>query len=211
MTCLKEDQSDRRTTLTDKRKKHIGSKESSLQINRRIKESRKEVIGYKRSIHTSKSGGPQRKCGKVQVRQGDKRILPLSTNHSNYSRKRFWKAEASIPKIDIGLYNLRPRMKKAAESRPSRGQAQDQGGPVQSRNPDPTAKSTDTCSSSTRWSSQEQEQEQKPRSGRSSRQSSRRSRGAEQQQRQEMGGKSISRRTASLEVLVGDVSNKKKY
>ncbi|GFX68504.1 transposable element Tc3 transposase [Trichonephila clavipes] len=50
---------------------------------------------------------------------------------------------------------------------------------------------------------------QETKRGRLRCQNSRRSRGAQQQQRQEMRGKSTSRRTASLEVLVGDINNKK--
>ncbi|GFW80038.1 uncharacterized protein TNCV_984471 [Trichonephila clavipes] len=54
MTGLKEDQGDRRKTGNDKRKRNVGSKESSLQISSWIKKSRKKVMGYKRSIHTSR-------------------------------------------------------------------------------------------------------------------------------------------------------------
>ncbi|GFT82496.1 hypothetical protein TNCV_4173401 [Trichonephila clavipes] len=90
-------------------------------------------MGYKRSIHTSRLGGPERKCEKGPVTQGDKRRLPSSSNYSTHSRKRFRQAEASIRELDIGRYNLWPRGKKEAESRPSRGQMQDQGGPVRSK------------------------------------------------------------------------------
>ncbi|GFY64938.1 hypothetical protein TNIN_78791 [Trichonephila inaurata madagascariensis] len=132
MTGFKKDQGDRRKADTDKRKRNVGSKESSLQISR-TKKSRKEVMGYKRPIHTSRSGGPERKRGKGPHRQGDKRRLPSSANYSTHSRKRFRQAEALIEELDIGRYNLRLRVKKEAESRPSRGQMQDQRGPVQTK------------------------------------------------------------------------------
>ncbi|GFU69083.1 hypothetical protein TNCV_4458101 [Trichonephila clavipes] len=106
MTGHKEDQG-----VTDKRTPHVGSKESSLQTSR----------------------VPEKKRGKVSMRHGEKRSLPASTNCSNCYRKKFWRAEAATSELDICLYNLRSRIKEAAESRPSRGQRQDQGGPVWSR------------------------------------------------------------------------------
>ncbi|GFX87327.1 retrovirus-related Pol polyprotein from transposon 17.6 [Trichonephila clavipes] len=79
-------------------------------------------------------------------------------------RKRFRQAEASIPELDIGQYNLRLRVKKAAESRPSRGKMQDQGGPVRSRGrrfqeSRPYNKDQRYKQQCTRQSCQEQEQE----------------------------------------------------
>ncbi|GFY52846.1 hypothetical protein TNIN_438841 [Trichonephila inaurata madagascariensis] len=107
MTALKKDQGDRRKTGNDKRKRNVGSKESSLQISSRIKKSRKEVMVYKRSIPTSWSRGPERKRGKGPVTQVDKRRLTSSANSSNHSRKNFQQAEASIQERSIGQYNLR--------------------------------------------------------------------------------------------------------
>ncbi|GFY49962.1 hypothetical protein TNIN_30651 [Trichonephila inaurata madagascariensis] len=85
------------------------------------------------SIHTSRSGGPERKRGKRLVREADKRRLPSSANSSNHSRKRFRQAEASIQEQGIGQHNLSPRRQKTAESNPTRGEMQDQGEPRQSR------------------------------------------------------------------------------
>ncbi|GFU24327.1 hypothetical protein TNCV_4330121 [Trichonephila clavipes] len=146
-------------------------------------------MGYKRSIHTSRSEGPERKRSKGSVRQGDKRRLLASANSSTHSRKRSRQAEASIQERDIGQYNLRHRIRKEAESRPSRGEMQDQGGPVRSRGrrfqvPRPYNKDPSYKQQSRRQSCQGQE----PKSRQSSRQSPHR-RGARQQQRQEMGGK----------------------
>ncbi|GFX65632.1 hypothetical protein TNCV_4093271 [Trichonephila clavipes] len=63
MTGLKEDQSERRKS--DKCKRNLGSKESSIQLSNRTKKCWQEVKGYKRSIPTSRLGGPQRKRGKI--------------------------------------------------------------------------------------------------------------------------------------------------
>ncbi|GFY71253.1 hypothetical protein TNIN_427121 [Trichonephila inaurata madagascariensis] len=146
------------------------------------------------------SGGPERKRGKVPVKKGDKRSLTASANCSYYYRKKFRRAEAATSELDIGRYNLRSRTKETSESRSSRRQTQDQGGPVRSRgrryqeyrpyNKDQGCKQQSTSQS-----------RQEHRRGRSSSQNSSR-KGAKQQQRQEMVGKSTSRRTASLEVLL---------
>ncbi|GFY55670.1 DUF4371 domain-containing protein [Trichonephila inaurata madagascariensis] len=157
MTGLKEDQGDRRMTVTAKRKAHAGSKEASSQIRNRLK----------------------------------KKKIPVSGTATS--------------ELDISQYNLWSRIKEAAESRPSRGLMQDQGGPVRPR--ERRRQESRSYNKEHKYKQQSkrqsrQEQEQEPRSGRSSHQSSRTSRGAKQQQRQEMGEKSTSRRTASLEVLV---------
>ncbi|GFY52946.1 hypothetical protein TNIN_489331 [Trichonephila inaurata madagascariensis] len=95
-------------------------------MNRRLKKRWKEVIGYKRPINTSRSGGPERKRSKVQVKRGVKRSLPTSTNGFNNYRKKVWREEAGMPERDTGRYNFRAQV----ESRPSSEQIPDQGGPV---------------------------------------------------------------------------------
>ncbi|GFX58115.1 uncharacterized protein TNCV_4048731 [Trichonephila clavipes] len=110
-----------------------------------------------------------------------------------------------MPERDTGRYNLRHRGKEIMESRPSSEQIQDQGGPVRSRGrryqeyrrytKDPGYKQQSISQSC-----------QEIKRGRSGGQNSRRNRGVRQQQRQEMGGKSNSKRTALLEVLLGDVN-----
>ncbi|GFS35931.1 hypothetical protein TNIN_100671 [Trichonephila inaurata madagascariensis] len=112
--------------------------------------------------------------------------------------------------LEICPYNLRPRVKKEAESRSSREEMHDQEGPVRSRGsrfqePRPYNKDPSYKQQSRRQSPQEKEQE--PRSEQLSRQNPQRG----LQERQEMTGKSTSRRTASLEVLLGDVKYKRKY
>ncbi|GFY52030.1 hypothetical protein TNIN_376021 [Trichonephila inaurata madagascariensis] len=116
MTGLKKDQGDRCKTGNDKRKRNVGSKESSLQISSRIK-SRKEVMVYKRSIHT----------------------------HGQGDRRENVQAEASIQERSIGQYNLRPVIQNQLSSdHPEEGcrTKGDQYGPEEedSRSPDSTAR-----------------------------------------------------------------------
>ncbi|GFY56604.1 hypothetical protein TNIN_237271 [Trichonephila inaurata madagascariensis] len=132
------------------------SKDSWLQMTSKNKKSKEEMMGYKRSINTSRSGGPERKRSKGPIRQGDKRRLPASAHSSTHS---------SILVFYSFQYNLRPRIKKAAESRPSRGEMQDQGGPVRSRgrrfqeSRPYSKKNTNYKQQTRRQSRQEQEQE----------------------------------------------------
>ncbi|GFU33801.1 hypothetical protein TNCV_2828221 [Trichonephila clavipes] len=67
MTGLKANQGDRRKTDTDKRKRNVGFKKSSLQISSRIKKNRKEIMGYKRPFigGMQDQGGPMRSKGIV--------------------------------------------------------------------------------------------------------------------------------------------------
>ncbi|GFY68742.1 hypothetical protein TNIN_24261 [Trichonephila inaurata madagascariensis] len=167
-TGLKGDQSDRRKTDSDKRKGNVGSNESSVTGVNKTKKCRQEVTRYKRSIPTSRSGGPQRKRSKGPERQVDKRRVSSSVNSYTPSRKKFWQAETTLQDRDIGPHNLWIRVKKAAESRSSRGEMHDQGGPVRSRerkfqDPRPYNKNPSYRQQSRRQSRQEQEQE--PRSG----------------------------------------------
>ncbi|GFS86166.1 hypothetical protein TNCV_660551 [Trichonephila clavipes] len=48
-----------------------------------------------------------------QSNRGDKRSLPASASCSNYYRKKFQRAEAAIPELDIGRYNLRSKVNEA--------------------------------------------------------------------------------------------------
>ncbi|GFV35918.1 hypothetical protein TNCV_2866771 [Trichonephila clavipes] len=83
------------------------------------------------------------------------------------------------------------------------------GGPQRKRSKGPERQNPSYRHESRRQIPQEPEQE--PRIGRSSRQTPRRGRGSRHQERQEISGRSASRRAASLEVLVGDVNDKRKY
>ncbi|GFS50385.1 uncharacterized protein TNIN_184191 [Trichonephila inaurata madagascariensis] len=100
-----------------------------------------------------------------------------------------------MPEQNTGRYNLRPIRTERVESRPSSEQIKDQRGPVRSRGRRdqqyrPYYKDQGYKQQSTSQS------RQKTKRGRSSCQNSR-IRGAQQQQRQEIGGKSTNRRSAS--------------
>ncbi|GFS71835.1 transposable element Tc3 transposase [Trichonephila clavipes] len=155
-------------------------------MSSRINQSSKEVLGYKSLIHTSKSGGP----------------------------KRFREDEAPMPELDTCRYNLRPRIKEAAESSPSRKQMQYQGSSsIQSKKmsgiqtlPQRSQIQADVYTPGLSGATQQQ----KLRSGRSSNQSSRRSRGAKQhkgngrkinQQKDGVDGSSRRRRQQQEEIL----------
>ncbi|GFS77549.1 hypothetical protein TNCV_321031 [Trichonephila clavipes] len=163
---LKEDQGGRRNSDNDKRKRGVGSTESSIQINRRTKKFKQEVMGCKRSIPTSRSGRPQRKHSKGPERQVDKRRVSSSVNSYTPSRKRFRQGETTLQERDIGPYTLRHRVKKAAESKSSRGEMHGQRGLVRSRGrrfhePRPYDKDPSYRQQSRRQSCQEQERTDK--------------------------------------------------
>ncbi|GFY70890.1 hypothetical protein TNIN_200431 [Trichonephila inaurata madagascariensis] len=75
----------------------------------KTKKFRQEVTGYKRSI------------------------LLQGPGTSEKTKKRTRQVKTTLQKRDIGPYNLRPRVKKAAESKSSRGEMHDQGRPLLSR------------------------------------------------------------------------------
>ncbi|GFX25607.1 uncharacterized protein TNCV_2082421 [Trichonephila clavipes] len=120
---------------TNKRGSVIRSIPSSWsEKSRRIKRSKKEIIGYKRSRESGWSG-PERKIRKFR-KSLDYRVpkRALSSNDSNvlqkYSRKR-----AKQDKIAVGMnrYNIRPRGGIEVESRLNMERKTQQGGPVRSR------------------------------------------------------------------------------
>ncbi|GFV06041.1 uncharacterized protein TNCV_3143321 [Trichonephila clavipes] len=91
------------------------------------------MLGYKRS-HISSSGGPERK-----IQKGSEHIVPKRALSSNYKtnsnlpkfRKKSRREETVTP--TTSGYNLRPRSGKRAESRPTTERKTQQGGPVRSR------------------------------------------------------------------------------
>ncbi|GFU70984.1 uncharacterized protein TNCV_3350071 [Trichonephila clavipes] len=160
VTGLKEDQGEGRTKVTNRRRPLEGSSnEALIQGYRKLKKSRKEVIGYKRSMN-SRLGGRERerkreKSGE-RKRQGQNKIhvgtiygpgeqTELSSDHPENRLKT--KGHQSCPEEE----DIRPYYKE-------------QGGKQQSAS----------------------QSHQETKSGRSSCQNSR-SRGAPQQQRQEIG------------------------
>ncbi|GFU86246.1 uncharacterized protein TNCV_369021 [Trichonephila clavipes] len=76
--------------------------------SRRIKKSKNERLGYKRS-HESRSGGPERKVQKGSEHRVPKRALS-SNDRTNYNltkfRKKSRKEETATP--PTSGYNLRP-------------------------------------------------------------------------------------------------------
>ncbi|GFV20751.1 uncharacterized protein TNCV_4949831 [Trichonephila clavipes] len=92
------------------------------------------MLGCKRS-HESGSGGPERKIQKFSEHRVPKRAL--SSNYKSNSklpkfRKKSRREETVMP--TTSGYNLRPRSGKRAESRPIIERKTQQGGPVRSRN-----------------------------------------------------------------------------
>ncbi|GFW19554.1 uncharacterized protein TNCV_1604461 [Trichonephila clavipes] len=97
-----------------------------------IKKSKNERLGYKRS-NESWSGGPERKVQKESEHRVNKRNL--SSNDSNSVLPRLRKKnrrEETITPTTSG-YNLRPRKGKREESRLNIERKTQQGGPVRSR------------------------------------------------------------------------------
>ncbi|GFT34345.1 uncharacterized protein TNCV_3676821 [Trichonephila clavipes] len=123
---FKNDQGERQTNKTNKRGPLSRSIPSSWsEKSRRIKRSKNERLGYKRS-HESGSSGPNRKFRKNSNYRVAKRTL--SSVLQKYRRER--------PRHDtaaVSRYNLRPRGGKEVESRPAIERKTQQGGPVRSR------------------------------------------------------------------------------
>ncbi|GFT65543.1 uncharacterized protein TNCV_3607921, partial [Trichonephila clavipes] len=101
--------------------------------DRMIKRGKKERLPYRRS-HESRSGGPERKVQKGSEHRVNKRALSSNykTNHSlTKYRKKSRREETVTP--TTSCYNLRPRIVKREESRPTIERKAQQGGPVRSR------------------------------------------------------------------------------
>ncbi|GFW20374.1 uncharacterized protein TNCV_3458111 [Trichonephila clavipes] len=97
-----------------------------------IKKSKNERLGYKRS-NESRSGGPEREVQKRSEHRVNKRSL--SSNDSNnvlprLRKKNRW--EETVTPTTNG-YNLRPRKGEREESRLTIERKTQQGGPVRSR------------------------------------------------------------------------------
>ncbi|GFX88581.1 hypothetical protein TNCV_2659921 [Trichonephila clavipes] len=144
-----------------------------------MKKRRKEVIGYKRPIDMSRSGGAQKENVakrklKREIREAYQHQLTVSIIIERESGERKQRCQNEIQACTI----CGPGEKKKLYSK------------------DPGCKQQSTSQS-----------RQKTKREGSGCQNSR-SRRAQQQLHQEIGGKYTSRRTVSLEVLVGDVNNK---
>ncbi|GFT49036.1 hypothetical protein TNCV_3875011 [Trichonephila clavipes] len=67
-------------------------------MNIQLKRSRKEVMGYKRSINLG-SGGPEKERRKMRKELGDKRKLTPSYNSMNHYRKKDRREEATMGSV----------------------------------------------------------------------------------------------------------------
>ncbi|GFV33774.1 hypothetical protein TNCV_4568891 [Trichonephila clavipes] len=117
----------------------------------------------------------------------------------------------SLPQINLGVQEI--ELQRSC-SRPSGGEVQVQGGPVRSRGkglkrPSPYNQSRHYRQQSKHQGCQKPGKD--PRNGRSNRHSPGQSRSSRQQIRQEANGRPASRRTASLEVLIGGVMDRRKH
>ncbi|GFV80801.1 uncharacterized protein TNCV_1901161 [Trichonephila clavipes] len=88
---------------------------------------------YKR-VNESRSGGPERKVQKGSEHRVNKRALSSNyrTNHSLTKFRKKSRREETVTPTTSG-YNLRPRIGKREESRPTTERKTQQGGPSQSR------------------------------------------------------------------------------
>ncbi|GFT46265.1 uncharacterized protein TNCV_3126401 [Trichonephila clavipes] len=129
---LKKDQGERHTDKTDKRGPLIRSTPNSWsETSRKIKKSKDQNIGYKRS-RESGSGGPEKKIQKGLKHRVPKRAL--SSNYTNSVLPKYRKrdrTEAVMP--NNSSYNLRPRSGRRVESRPTMEMKTQQRGPVRAR------------------------------------------------------------------------------
>ncbi|GFY08426.1 uncharacterized protein TNCV_1358311 [Trichonephila clavipes] len=90
-------------------------------------------LRYKRS-HKSRSGGPEKKVQKGSEHRVNKRDLSSNyrTNHSLTKFRKKSQREKTVTPNTSG-YNLRPRIGNREESRPTIERKAQQGGPVRSR------------------------------------------------------------------------------
>ncbi|GFW88988.1 uncharacterized protein TNCV_2684221 [Trichonephila clavipes] len=130
---FRNDQGEKRTNKTNKCGPLIRSIPSSWsEKGRMIKKSKNERLGYKRS-NESRSGGPERKVQKGSEHRVNKRNLSSNDINSVLPkyRKKSRREETVVP--TTSGYNLRPRNGKGVESRPTIERKTQQGGPVRSR------------------------------------------------------------------------------
>ncbi|GFV70818.1 uncharacterized protein TNCV_1947281 [Trichonephila clavipes] len=175
-------------SLDGKKKGSIPS--SWSEKSRRIKRSKNEIIGYKRSLESG-SSGPERKIRKFR-KSSDYRVpkTALPSNDSNVlqkcSRKRSKQDKVAV---STNRYNLRPRVGREVESRPAMEMKTRQGGPGRSR--------------------KGRVRKDNPYIDERTRSSNRNAKRKGDQQREEQKKKGAStRRSLSLEVLVGNANYK---
>ncbi|GFW57149.1 uncharacterized protein TNCV_540661 [Trichonephila clavipes] len=98
-----------------------------------IKKSKNERLAYNRS-YESRSGGPERKVQKGSEHRVNKRALSSNyrTNHSLTKFRKKSRREETVTPPTSG-YNIRSRIGKRVESRPTIERKTQKGGPVRSR------------------------------------------------------------------------------
>ncbi|GFY01138.1 uncharacterized protein TNCV_5076051 [Trichonephila clavipes] len=110
-------------------------KKNGSEVKRELEEkglSFRNDQGYKRS-NESRSGGPERKVQKGSEHQVNKRNLSSNDTNSVLTKHRKKsRTEKTVAPTTSG-YNLRPRIGKTEESRPTIERKTQQGGPVRSR------------------------------------------------------------------------------
>ncbi|GFV53729.1 retrovirus-related Pol polyprotein from transposon opus [Trichonephila clavipes] len=130
---FRNNQGEKHTNKTNKHGPLIRSIPSSWsEKDRMIKKSKNQKLGYKRA-NESRSGGPERKVQKGSEHRVPKRALSSNyrTNHSLKFRKKSRREETVMP--PTSGYNLRPRNGKGVESQLTIERKAQQGGPVRSR------------------------------------------------------------------------------
>ncbi|GFS60852.1 hypothetical protein TNIN_83931 [Trichonephila inaurata madagascariensis] len=141
----------------------------------------------------------------------NKRGLASSSNSNCPLNKKRQESKESLQKRETDPYHLRPRNRvtKEAGSRSSGGEMHVWSRVERFKKPSPYNQSRHYRQQFKHQG--RQKPEQNPRNGRSSRHSPGQSRSFRQQDRQETNGRPASRRTASLEVLIGDVKDMGKH
>ncbi|GFT83731.1 uncharacterized protein TNCV_3891111 [Trichonephila clavipes] len=130
---FRNNQTEKSTNKTNKRGPLIRSIPSSWsEKGRMIKKSKKERLGYKRS-HESRSGRPEKKVQKGSEHRVPKRNLSSNDTNSVLPKNRQKSRREETVAPTTSGYNLRPRIGKREESRPTIERKTQQGGPVRSR------------------------------------------------------------------------------
>ncbi|GFV75771.1 uncharacterized protein TNCV_1756991 [Trichonephila clavipes] len=127
---FRNNQGEKHTNKTNKRGPLIRSiPRSWSEKDRMIKKGKNQEFRYKRA-NESWSGGPERKVQKGSEHRVNKRVLSSNykTNHSLKKYRKKSRREETVTTTTSG-YNLRPRIGKREESRPTIERKTQQGGP----------------------------------------------------------------------------------
>ncbi|GFV29106.1 uncharacterized protein TNCV_4601381 [Trichonephila clavipes] len=119
--------------VLDVKNKNVVIWKAGQRLTINVDQSKDERLRYKRS-HESRSGGPERKVQKGSEHRVNKSALS-SNYRSNHNLTKFREKSRREEKVThpTSGYNLRPRIGKREESRPTIERKTQQGGPVRSR------------------------------------------------------------------------------